>query len=121
MAQHHHAHPSEVPSGQRAAAALTHLGGMLFLFIPSAFVWFQTRRDPKDSWLAHQAKEALNFQLTVTALICVCAMLSWTLSPIGVRMVPLVIGFNWLFSIIAVFRSFRGDKHDYPFKFSFIR
>jgi uncharacterized Tic20 family protein len=121
MSQPHHAHPSEVPGGQRLAAALTHLGGMIFLFIPSAIVWFQTRRDPVDSWLAHQAKEALNFQFTVTALFCICAMLSWTLSSLGVWFFPVVLAFDWLFAIVAVVRSASGDRYVYPFKLHFIR
>jgi uncharacterized Tic20 family protein len=100
---------------------LTHLGGILFLFIPALIVWIQARRDPKDSWLAHQAKEALNFQFTVTALICVCAMLGWTLSAIGLRVVPFVIAFDWLFAIAAAIGAARGARFVYPIKVGFIR
>jgi hypothetical protein len=121
MSQPHHAHPSEVPEGQRLAGVLTHLAGMLFIFIPAGLVWMRTRRDPADSWLAHQAKEALNFQLTVTALICVCGMLNWTMSSLGLRMFPLVVAFGWIFSLIAAFRAARGDRYAYPFKLHFIR
>ncbi len=116
-----HHHPSEVPDGQRVAAALTHLGGILFLFFPGLIVYIQTRRDPKDSWLAHQAKEALNFQFTITALFAVCAMLGWTTSGIGLRIIPFVVVFDWLFAIIAAFRSSRGERYVYPIKVGFIR
>jgi uncharacterized Tic20 family protein len=121
MSHPHHAHPSEVSGGQRIAAALTHLGGMFFLFVPALIVWLQTRRDPTDSWLAHQAREALNFQFTITALLCVCAMLGWTLSTIGLRIFPIVIAFDWLFSIIAIVRSLLSERYVYPIKLRFIR
>ena len=58
---HHHA--SEVPAEQRLAAIFTHIGGVVFLFVPALIVWLRTRRDPVDSWLAHQAKEALEFSI----------------------------------------------------------
>ncbi len=70
----HHHHASEVPAEQRLAAIFTHIGGVIFLFVPALIVRLRTRRDPVDSWLAHQAKEALNFQYTLTAAFCVCAM-----------------------------------------------
>ena len=94
---------------------------MFFLFIPAFFVWARTRREPRDSWLAHQAKEALNFQLTVTALICICAMLGWTLTAIGLRVFPVVIAFDWLFSIIAIVKSLQGERYVYPMKVGFVR
>jgi uncharacterized Tic20 family protein len=121
MSHPHHAHPSEVPDGQRLAAALTHLGGIFFLFVPAGIVWLQTRRDPVESWLAHQAKEALNFQFTATALFCICAMLSWTLSSLGFRLFPLVVAYDWVFALIAVAKSALGERYVYPFKIHFIK
>ena len=109
MSHPHHAHPSEVPDGQRLAAALTHLGGMFFLFVPAGIVWLQTRRDPVESWLAHQAKEALNFQFTMTA------------SSLGFRLFPLVVAYDWIFALIAVAKSALGERYVYPFKVHFIK
>ena len=116
-----HHHPSEVAESERLAAALTHFAGMFFLFIPAFFVWARTRREPKESWLAHQAKEALNFQLTVTALIAICGMLGFTLTAIGLRVFPFVIAFDWLFSIIAIVKALQGDRWAYPMKVGFVR
>jgi uncharacterized Tic20 family protein len=94
---------------------------MIFLFFPGLIVYIQTRGDKKDSWLAHQAKEALNFQFTITALFCVCAMLGWTLTAIGLRLFPFIVAFDWLFAIIAAVRSSRGERYVYPIKVGFIR
>jgi uncharacterized Tic20 family protein len=119
--EHHAVHPSEVPEGQRIAAMLTHLAGILFLFFPGLIVWIQTRNEPVDSWLAHQAKEALNFQFTVTALFAICGMLGWTVTAIGLRIFPVVIAFDWLFAIIAAVGAARGTRYVYPIKVGFIR
>lgn len=91
--RHHHHHASEVPAEQRLAAMLTHLSGAVFLFVPALIVWLRTRRDPIDSWLAHQAKEALNFQYTLTAVYCVCAMAGWVAPRLAF----------WLFVIVVAF------------------
>jgi uncharacterized Tic20 family protein len=118
---HVHHHPSEVPEGQRLAAALTHFVGMFFLFVPALVVWLRVRRDPSESWLTHQAKEALNFQYTVTALFVICAMLGWTGTSIGLRIAPFVLAFDWLFAIIAIAKALRGERYVYPLKIGFLR
>jgi uncharacterized protein len=110
-----------VPEGQRIGAALTHAGGILFLFVPAFIVWLQTRNDPEDSWLAHQAKEALNFQYTMTAVYAVCGMLGFTLTGIGLRIFPFAVAFDCVFALIAAFQSLRGARYVYPFKLRFIR
>jgi uncharacterized Tic20 family protein len=117
----HHHHPSEVPNGQRVAAAITHLLGIPFLFFPGLIVWVRTRNEPGDNWLAHQAKEALNFQFTVTALLAICGMLGWTLSAIGLRLFPFVAIFDVLFAIVAAVRAAAGVRYVYPIKVGFIR
>ncbi len=117
----HHHHPSEVPGGQRIAAALTHLLGLPFLFFPGLIVWVGTRSVPGDNWLAHQAKEALNFQFTITALLAICGMLGWTLSAIGLRLFPFVLAFDVVFAIIAALRAGVGGRYVYPIKVGFIR
>ncbi len=44
-------------------ATVTHLCGTVFSFIPSLIVWILKKDD--SAYLADQAKEALNFQVTV--------------------------------------------------------
>lgn len=116
---HHRA--SEVPAGQRLAALCVHLAGMVLLFVPSLIVWLRTRRNPADSWLAHQSREALNFQYTMTAAFCICAMLGWTGTPIGLRLFPYVLGFDWLLSIFAALQSLLGKNYFHPFRIRFVR
>ncbi|MGA7355587.1 MAG: DUF4870 domain-containing protein [Candidatus Cybelea sp.] len=116
---HHHA--SEVPAEQRLAAIFTHIGGVVFLFVPALIVWLRTRRDPVDSWLAHQAKEALNFQYTLTAAFCVCAMLGWVAPRLAFWLFAIVFAFDLLFSLIAAVKAAFGERYVYPAKFTVVR
>ena len=118
---HHHHHASEVPAEQRLAAVFTHIGGVIFLFVPGLIVWLRTRRDPVDSWLAHQAKEALNFQYTLTAAFLVCTMAAWAAPRVGFWLFVVVLAFDWLFSLIAAVKSAFGERYVYPVKLTIIR
>jgi uncharacterized Tic20 family protein len=119
--RHNHHHASEVPAEQRLAAIFTHIGGAVFLFVPALIVWLRTRRDPVDSWLAHQAKEALNFQYTLTAAFCVCAMAGWAAPRLAFWLFVIVLAFDWLFSLIAAVKSAFGVRYVYPVKLTIVR
>ena len=118
---HHHHHASEVSAEQRLTAMLTHISGAVFLFVPAFIVWLRTRRDPTDSWLAHQAKEALKFQYTLTAVYCVCAMAGWVAPRLAFWVFVIVIAFDWLFSLIAAIKSAFGERYVYPVKLTIVR
>jgi uncharacterized Tic20 family protein len=118
---HHYHHASEVPAEQRLAAMFTHIGGAVFLFVPALIVWLRTRRDLVDSWLAHQAKEALNFQYTLTAAFCVCAMAGWAVPRLAFWLFAIVLAFDWLFSLIAAVKSAFGERYVYPVKLTIVR
>lgn len=99
----------------------THIGGVFFLFVPALIVWLRTRRDPVDSWLAHQAKEALNFQYTLTAALCVCAMAGWAAPQLGFWLFVIVLAFDCLFALIAAVKSAFGEHYVYPVKLTIVR
>ncbi len=117
----HHHHASEVPAEQRLAAIFTHIGGVIFLFVPALIVWLRMRRDPIDSWLAHQAKEALNFQYTLTAAFCVCAMAGWAAPRLAFWLFVIVLAFDLLFSLTAAVKSAFGERYVYPIKLTVVR
>jgi len=53
-----------VPSSDdKNIATITHLGGILFSFIPALIVWLLKKDD--SEYIAAQAREALNFQITL--------------------------------------------------------
>ena len=56
--------PNNSPSSDdKNIATVTHLGGTIFSFVPGLLVWILKKDD--SAYLADQAKEALNFQITM--------------------------------------------------------
>lgn len=92
-------------------AAITHLSGTVFSFIPALLVWLLKKES--NAYLADQAKEALNFQITVAIAIFVCgSILSWVL--IGLMMLPMVWLANIVFCIIAAIATIKGKTYRHP-------
>jgi uncharacterized protein len=92
-------------------ATITHLGGTVFSFVPGLLVWILKKDD--SAYLAEQAKEALNFQITVLLAYFVAGILVWLL--IGLLLLPLVWVVNIVFCIIAAISTSKGETYRYPF------
>ena len=91
-------------------ATITHLAGTVFWFIPALLVWILKKDD--SAYLADQAKEALNFQITMTLAMFVASVLVWVL--IGFILIPLVWLVNIIFCIIAGIATSKGELYRYP-------
>ena len=92
-------------------ATVTHLAGTVFFFIPALIVWILKKDD--SAYIADQAKEALNFQITVLIAMFIAQALIWLL--VGLALVPLVWVFNIVFCIIAAVATSKGESYRYPF------
>jgi len=92
-------------------ATITHLGGVIFSFIPALIVWLLKKDD--NEYLSAQAKEALNFQITVLLAQFVAGILVWLL--IGFLLMPLIWLANIVFCILAAISTSRGETYRYPF------
>jgi len=100
---------SSPTSSDKVAATLTHLGGIFFSVIPSLIVYFAASDNP---WLKDQARNALNFQLTMLIAWIVVGMLHWVL--IGFLLVgPLELA-NAILCIVAAIKANAGDSWRYP-------
>lgn len=100
-----------VPSNDdKNIATITHLSGILFSFIPSLIVWLLKKDD--NEYLSSQAKEALNFQLTILLAQFVAGIL------IAILVGFLLIGIIWLFNIVlcivAAISTSNGETYRYP-------
>ncbi|MDP2152728.1 MAG: DUF4870 domain-containing protein [Methylotenera sp.] len=100
-----------VPSNDdKNIATITHLSGILFSFIPSLIVWLLKKDD--NEYLSAQAKEALNFQLTILLAQFVAGIL------IAILVGFLLIGIVWLFNIVlcivAAISTSNGETYRYP-------
>jgi len=91
-------------------ATITHLAGTVFWFIPALVVWILKKDD--SVYLADQAKEALNFQITMTLAMFVASVLVWVL--IGFILIPIVWLVNIVFCIIAGIATSKGELYRYP-------
>jgi hypothetical protein len=100
-----------VPSNDdKNIVTITHLGGILFSFIPSLVVWLLKKDD--SEYIAAQAKEALNFQITLLLAQFVAYVLIFIL--VGFLLLGLIWVFNIVFCIIAAISSSKGEYYRYP-------
>jgi uncharacterized Tic20 family protein len=79
-------------------------------------IWQMKARKEGDTLLAFHAVEALNFQISLTLL---CIGLSITI--IGLLVVPVVMLAGLVFSIMASYKTYRGEEYRYPWTYRFIK
>jgi uncharacterized Tic20 family protein len=95
---------------EKNIATITHLAGTLFSIIPALIVWVLKKED--SEYIATQAKEALNFQITVLVAQLVAGILVWIL--IGFLLLPIIWLVNIVLCIIAAISTSRGESYRYP-------
>lgn len=101
-----------VPSNDdKNIATITHLGGILFSFIPSLIVWLLKKDD--SEYIAAQAKEALNFQISVLLAQFVAGVLIFIL--VGFLLLAIIWVINVVLCIIAAISTSKGESYRYPF------
>ncbi len=92
-------------------ATITHLGGTVFSFIPALIVWILKKND--NEYIASQAKEALNFQITVLIAQFIAGVLALIL--IGFVFMGIIWLANIVLCIIAAISTSKGETYRYPF------
>jgi len=102
---------SEVTSNDKNIAVLTHLGGIFFGFIPGLIVWLLKKDD--SPFVGEQAREALNFQITVLIAYVVAWILAWVL--VGFVLLPVIYIGSLVLSIVAAVNVSKGVDYKYPF------
>lgn len=97
------------PDEERTWSLLAHLGGIIFGFIPALVIWLVFKG--RGQYLEDQAKEALNFQITVAIASVVGFVLSFVtfgLSSLAVWAASVV------FAILAAVAVNKGEWYRYP-------
>lgn len=101
---------ADISSDDKNIVVLTHLGGILFSFLPGLIVWLLKKDD--SAYIGENAREALNFQIT----LMIAYFISWILAFILIGFV--LIGVLWLaniiFSIMAAVAASKGESYRYP-------
>ncbi|MGQ0442701.1 MAG: DUF4870 domain-containing protein [Methylophilaceae bacterium] len=100
-----------IPSNDdKNIATVTHLGGTVFSFIPGLIVWLLKKDD--SVYISDQAKEALNFQITVLLAYFIAGILVFIL--IGFVLLGIIWLLNVVFCIVAAISTSKGEAYRYP-------
>ena len=115
--------PSETDSDAKQMAMLAHLLGFIGSFIPSLIIWQVKKNVP---FVEQEAKEALNFQITVfiayIATGIVGAFGSCLLHMFFFYNLPWLVGIvNLVFCIMAAMKAKDGIAYRYPFALRLIK
>ena len=105
--------PTAVSSDDRTMAMLAHLLGILTAFIGPLVIWLINKDKPEKAFVNDQAKEALNFQITVTIAYIVASALSVIL--IGLLLIPVIMIANLVLCILAGLKANEGVAYRSPF------
>jgi hypothetical protein len=105
---------------ERWWAVIAHLGTLVG-FIPFAnivvplVVWFAKRDE--SGFIGGQAKESLNFQITMMLgyLVALAVAFTVVLIPLAILMVVVLPIMHLVFSMIAAIKSYDGIEYRYPF------
>ena len=96
---------------------LAHLGGIFFGFIPSLVVFLIKQDAP--GWVLDNAREALNWQITVLIAGLVCVLLMFLL--IGIPMFWALMLANLVLCILATVKTSKMETYRYPFSLRLLK
>ena len=100
-------------------AMIGHLSGIVAGFIGPLIIWLINKEKTDKVWLNDQAKEALNFNITMAIIAVVLLLITVLTLGIGIILaVPagIIIGIAWLVLVImATIKSNEGERYRYPF------
>ncbi|KRG53198.1 DUF4870 domain-containing protein [Stenotrophomonas maltophilia] len=110
---------TDAPADQRTMALAAHLLGIFTWFIGALIIWLINKDDASKAFVTDQAKEALNFQITVTIAMVISIILMIVI--IGGILAPIVGVINLVFCIIAAVKANNGEAYRYPFTLRLIK
>lgn len=98
-------------AGERHLVMLIWLCGILLGLIPSLILFLAKRRAP--GWVLDQAKESLNFEITIF-ILCFAALVATFLIPFGFVLLP-TIPISPILNLVVSFRAaskaYRGESY----------
>lgn len=107
------------PQEDKTLALLTHLSGIILGFIVPLVIWLVNKDKADKGWLNDQAKEALNFQITVAIAWFIAIVLSFV--GIGFLLYPVIWIGNLVFCILGGMKANEGVAYRYPFAIRLIK
>jgi uncharacterized Tic20 family protein len=110
---------SDVPQDDRTMGMIGHLSGIVAGFIGPLIIWLINKDKTDKGWLNGQAKEALNFQITIALAWVVAIALSFLL--IGFLLYPVILIGNIILCIMAGMKANEGVDYRYPFAIRLVK
>lgn len=96
---------------------LAHLLGIFTSFIGALIIWLVKKDD--SAFVAQEAAEALNFQITIALGWIIAMMLTVIL--IGALLFPVLLLVNLIFCILAAISASKGVGYRYPFTLRLVK
>ncbi|QHG87535.1 DUF4870 domain-containing protein [Xanthomonas sp. NCPPB 1638] len=113
---------TDTPSQERTLALAAHLLGIVTYFVGALVIWLISKdASPSKPFATDQAKEALNFQITVTLAVIVAAILSVVTLGLLAFLPALVWVVSLVFCILAAVKANNGEHYRYPFSLRLIK
>jgi uncharacterized Tic20 family protein len=103
---------TDASSDDRNLAMLSHLLCIVLGFLAPLIIWLMNKDKTEKEFLNDQAKESLNFQITIFIAIFISSLLCFVL--IGFVLLPIVSILDIVFCIIAGIAASKGTKYRYP-------
>jgi len=110
---------SDVSQDDKTMAMIGHISGIVAGFIGPLVIWLINKDKAEKGWLNEQAKEALNFQITVLLAWVVAMVLSFLL--IGFLLYPVILIGNIVLCIMAGLKANEGVDYRYPFALRLVK
>ena len=110
-----------VSQDDKTMALIAHLSPILVGFLGPLVIWLINKDKGDKSWLNEQAKEALNFQITV-AIAMVVAIILMMVTLGLLFFVPMIVGLGALvLCIMAAIKVNEGVAYRYPWALRLIK
>jgi len=100
-------------------AILAHIGGLFTSWLAPLIIYLVKKSEPEGAFDTENAREALNFQLSIFLAYVACFVLSFVL--IGLLMVWIVVVANLVLSIVAAVKASNGIVYRYPLTLRLIK
>ena len=108
-----------ISNDDKNIAMLSHLLAIFFGFIPPLIFWLMYKDKAGKDFVCDQAKEALNFQITLTIAMFVSGML--TIILIGFLLMGVLLLLNFILCLLAAIAASKGTAYRYPFALRLIK
>ncbi|MDM0053833.1 DUF4870 domain-containing protein [Variovorax sp. J22R115] len=103
----------------KTLAILAHLGGLFTSWLAPLIIYLISKSDPSAQFTSANAKESLNFQLTVIGYYILCFILSFIV--IGIFLFWIVMLANLVLCIVASVKASNGTPFRYPLTIRLIK